>query len=90
MQALHNAGEVMSAQDRATTSELAAEFERAMGSLAERPVAALTIEELTEDLRFLGPISESLAEKRHQDLAPTLTRIAAIALEGAARLRRGT
>ena len=82
----------MSASDRATSAELAAEFERAMGSLAERPIgyrssfsyvasAMSESEVILEEIRR-GATRESLADM--------MTRIAAIALEGAARLRRGT
>ena len=90
MQALHNAGEVMSAQDRATTSELAAEFERAIGSLATKPLtpddpmglvvrANAAMKALVYAVQF-GAATTTAADQ--------LVRIAAIALEGAARLRR--
>lgn len=87
----------MSAQDRATTSELAAEFERAIGSLAGSPIANADAECIIAAIdKQLGYASSYVLKN---DVAPSgarmneligerLTRIAAIALEGAARLRR--
>lgn len=81
----------MSDQQRATISELAAEFERAIGSLAEKPIVNEHPEALT--LRLRDEISKASRTDVMVDrawLCRCLTRIAAIALEGAARLRRGT
>lgn len=78
----------MSTQSRASVAELTAEFERAMESLAARPSVDNSLLEIAEDLRFLGSIAEVQTEQGVPELSSTLTRIAAIALEGAARLRR--
>jgi hypothetical protein len=87
----------MSHQSSATSAELAAEFERAMGSLATAPVANNEAERIIAALdRHLGNAesyiiireSSSPAHELDDKLADTFTRIAAIALEGAARLRR--
>ena len=82
----------MSAQSRASVSELAAEFERAMASLADDPLPQATSETIARVIRFrVYDVSDALnsgADPR--DVSDLFGRIAAIALEGAARLRRGT
>lgn len=89
----------MTTQPRASVAELTAEFERAMASLADTPVANTDSECIVAALdRQLGN-AESLIIGRESgwaeadsdaQLLEAFVRIAAIALEGAARLRRET
>jgi len=89
----------MSAQDRATPSELAAEFERVMGSLAGLPIANAHAECIIAAIgKQLGCASSCVLKNdgapdpanMNARILETFTRIAALALEGAARLRSGT
>lgn len=89
----------MSNQSRASVAELTAEFERAMGSLADTPVASTDSECIVAALdRQLGNAESLIIGREHgwaeadsdARLLEVFVRIAAIALEGAARLRRGT
>lgn len=81
----------MSASDRATSAELAAEFDLAMGSLAANPLGDTAVlssliavrSSVTTMIRDYSKLSDRVC-------ADLFVRIAAIALEGAARLRRGT
>ena len=87
----------MTVQSRASVAELTAEFERAMESLADSPVANTDSECIIAALdRQLGN-AESIIIGRESgwaeadsdaQLLEAFIRIAAIALEGAARLRR--
>jgi hypothetical protein len=80
----------MSTLDRATSAELAAEFERAMGSLATEPLVCRSPVSLVARA-YVEAEEANLSIKygaSHAELAKQMTRIAAIALEGAARLRR--
>jgi Tat protein secretion system quality control protein TatD with DNase activity len=80
----------MSHQSSATSAELAAEFERVMVSLAIHPVDA-TIGCALEDIATETRAAQvDYLRKSDWVVADHLVRIAAIALEGAARLRRGT
>lgn len=79
----------MTTQSRATSAELAAEFERAIGSLDSIPVP---VEAETTDhwFRLIRRSLVLIGTREEGDDTELLIRIAAIALEGAARLRRGT
>jgi hypothetical protein len=80
----------VSVADRATSVELAAELERAMGSLATEPLVCRSPVSLVARA-YVEAEEANLSIKygaSHAELAKQMTRIAAIALEGAARLRR--
>lgn len=82
----------MTTQYRASVAELTAEFDRAMESLATDPLPQASSETITKVIRFrVYDVSDALnsgADPRN--VSDLFVRIAAIALEGAARLRRGT
>lgn len=83
----------MSTSCRATQAELAVEFERAMGSLATDPITDLSPNVVAVIVRGWCDAIEREQSRvfgREDITLAALTRIAAIALEGAARLRRGT
>ena len=80
----------MSHQSRASVAELTAEFERAIESLAKDPLPQANSDTIARVLRFrLGDVVDCVGSEQRR-VADLFVRIAAIALEGAARLRRGT